>query len=69
MSVPDSTAERILQAVRAWLKLASARTPLTDARVRVANEPGPRLDGLGRPVDRGHHDDLDDPRLVAAVER
>jgi len=45
MSVPDSTAERILQAVRAWLKLAASRTPLTNAQVRVANEPGPRLDG------------------------
>ena len=33
MAVPDSTAERILQAVRAWLKLAAARTPLTDAQV------------------------------------
>ena len=44
MTIADSTSERILQAVRAWLKLAAARTPLTDEQVIVANEPGPRPD-------------------------
>ena len=45
MSVPDSTAERILQAVRAWLSLAAARTPLTEDQVLIADEPGPRPNG------------------------
>ncbi len=44
MAVADSTSERILQAVRAWLKMAAHRTPLTDEQVIVANDPGPRPD-------------------------
>lgn len=42
MSAPDTTAERVLQALRGWLKLAAARTPLTDAQVIPSDAPGPR---------------------------
>jgi len=42
VSAPDTTAERVLQAVRAWAKLAAARTPLTDAQVIPSDAPGPR---------------------------
>lgn len=45
MTVADSTTERILQATRAWLKLAATSAGLTNAQVIVADEPGPRPTG------------------------
>lgn len=45
VSVPDTTAERILQAVRAWLKAAAVRgDALDDAQVIPADAKGPRPD-------------------------